>query len=243
MKNYIKIVFFLGFFQFTLAQGNNYSHCSSWNSFVPKVTFDKSFCLVSEFHFRRTKFLNDWEQFVFRSAVHFKQNQTCDFSLGYSYIQNYSFADYSISINVKEHNIWQQLQLNHVEGQINFKHRFRLEERFIDNVLKLSYKEDVIKGQNYCNRFRYRFTIELPILKIYKTKKISVKIFDEIFVNLKKGIRPISINQNWLYVGLGYPVTSKMALGIGYQHIGLNSNANTFIANHILQTTMSYTVH
>lgn len=243
MKNScIALLLILTFTQVS-AQVQKASHSSSWNSFIPKVKIDNSFYIASEFHFRRTNFLKDWEQFIIRPAIHFKKNETYDFALGYSYIRNYLFSDFSIPINANEHNIWQQVQLSHAQGKINFKHRFRLEERFIDQIVTVSNGGYKIDGNKYNNRFRYRFTLTRPILKITENKSVSIKVFDEIFMNLEDGIRPKSFNQNWFYIGLDYPITYRVVLGMGYHNIGLQGNNDTFITNHILQTTVSYNLN
>lgn len=245
MKNHIQIVLLLFAINLVNAQEQKFTHYSSWSSFVPKVNINSTFYISSEFHFRRTNFLKDWEQLIIRPSVHFIPNKTCDFSFGYSFIRNYSFSDYSIPINANEHNIWQQVQLNHSHKKLNFKHRFRLEERFIDKILQSINGVNSINGTNYKNRLRYRFALARPIIKINNSKNISIKIFDELFINLEDGIRPKSLNQNWFYVGLDYPLTSKIGLGIGYHNIGLNSsnNNNTFTTNHILQTTVTYSIN
>ena len=243
MRKYIKIVLLFCVIQLVNAQEQKVSHSSSWNSFVPKVKIDSSFFVTSEFHFRRTNFLKDWEQFVIRPAIHFKNNKAYDFALGYSYIRNYSFAYFSSPINSNEHNIWQQVQLNHWQGKINFTHRFRLEERFIDNIEQNIDGSYSIYGDNYSNRFRYRITLSRPIIKIKEEKIVYMKIFNEFFINMEEGIRPKSFNQNWFYVGVGYPITSKLNLDIGYHNIGLKSGSDRFITNNILQTTISYTIN
>ncbi len=226
-------------FNLVCAQETKNSHYSSWNSIVPKMTFNKSFYIKSEFHFRRTNFLKDWEQLMIRPSVHYKPDEIYDFSLGYSYIRNYSFSDFSTPINANEYNIWEEVQLSHAGKRLKFKHRFRLEERFIDKIVQPSVGVYSIKGTSYNNRFRYRFTLTRPLIKLSGTKSISLQIFDELFINLDKGIRPKSFNQNWFYLGLGYPITSKIRMGMGYHNIGLKSGNNRLITNHILQTTVS----
>lgn len=243
MKNKIQIVLLLCAINLVNAQEKKFTHHSSWNGIILKVKIDSTFYVSSEFHFRRTNFLKDREQFIGRPSVHFTPNKTYDFALGYSYIRNYSFSDYSNPINANEHNIWQQVQLNHTHKKLNFKHRFRLEEIFIDKIVQSINGVNSINGSNYKNRFRYRFTLTKPIMKVFENKKIYVKIFDEFFINLQDGIRPKSLNQNWFYIGLDYPLANKIGFGIGYHNIGLNSSNNTFITNHILQTTVTYSVN
>ncbi|MFT5926662.1 MAG: hypothetical protein ACI9WL_001411 [Rubritalea sp.] len=243
MKNYIKIMLLLCAVHRSNAQEQNLSHSSSWNSFIPTVKIDNSFYVTTEFHFRRTHFLQDWEQFIARPAIHFKKNDTYDFALGYSYIRNYAFSDFTIPIDANEHNLWQQVQLNHAQDKIKFKHRFRLEERFIDKIATDSTGNSDTDGTTCNHRFRYRFTLTRPILKISDTQSIFIELFDELFINLEEGTRPKSFNQNWIYAGLGYPITSKIGLGIGYHNIGLKGGTNTFITNHMVQTTLTYVMN
>jgi len=243
MKKIISILFLLSVVNTINGQEIKKEHSSSWNSIIPKVKLNEHWYLASEFHFRRTNFLQDWEQIIVRPSVHYKPNTTYDFSIGYSYIKNYAFSDFSNPINANEHNIWQQIALSHSSGKIKFIHRFRLEERFIDNIIIPSEGNYAIDGTNYKNRFRYRVTLKRPILKVKDKKYISLKIFDELWMNLNKGIRPKNFNQNWFYVGLDYPLDKQFTLSMGYHNIGLKGNSNTFITNHILQTTVSYAIN
>ena len=243
MKKIIGIFFLLSVVNTINGQEIKKDHSSSWNSIMTKMELSEHWQLVCEFHFRRTNFLQDWEQVIARPSVHYKPNTTYDFSIGYSYIKNFAFSEFSNPINTNEHNLWQQVALNHSSGKIKFNHRFRFEERFVDNIIEPSIASYIIDGTSYKNRFRYRFTLKRPIIKVKENTFISVKIFDEIFINQDKGICPKSFNQNWFYVGLDYPLNKHFTLGIGYHNIGLKGIGNTFITNTILQTTVGYTIN
>lgn len=217
-------------------------HSSFWNTILTDVNLNDDWYLLSEFHFRRTNFLNDWEQIILRPSFHYKPNTTYDFSFGYSYIKNYTFSDFSSPINANEHNIWQQIGLSHSHKKLKFNHRFRLEERFIDKIISSSEELFTVDGTNYNNRFRYRITLNRPLFKM-KEASISLVVFDEIWLNLDKGIRPKSFNQNWFYTGVDYPLNKHFTLGMGYQNIALQGNEDIFITNHLLQTTVSYSIN
>jgi hypothetical protein len=135
------------------------------------------------------------------------------------------------------------VKLNQAQDKIKFKQRFRLEEGFTDKIATDSTGNSDTDGTTYNHRFRYRFTLTRPILKISDTQSIFIELFDELFINLEEGTRPKSFNQNWIYAGLGYPITSKIGLGIGYHNIGLKSGTNTFITNRMLQTTLTYVMN
>lgn len=242
-KIYISLILIFGSILSNTAQENDsHSLLSSWNSITPKVSINDQFYAKSEFHVRRTNVLKIWEQLVLRPSMHYKLNSTYDFSVGYSFLRNYAFSEFSVPINVNEHNVWEQVALSHKEGQFGFNHRFRFEQRFIDNIISQTNGNFSINGTSYANRFRYRFTILRPIFKLNEGKFVSFKFFDEIFLSLDHGLEPINLNQNWLYLGLTAPITRKISMALGYQHIGLTNGNEVFISDEIIATSLSLTL-
>ena len=240
MKNNILLLVLLAVFGTTNAQeATNFSHFSSWNSFTPKVNLSEQFYAKSEFHIRRTNFLAVWEQFLARPSIHYKPNDTFDFAIGYSFLRNYSYSDFSIPINANEHNIWEQVALSHKEAVYGFNHRFRFEQRFIDNIITTVNGDFGIDGTNYANRFRYRFSVSRPLFKIVEGKKVSINFFDEIFLSLDDGLEPTALNQNWVYLGFSVPIRINISFGLGYHHIGLNSSNEVFVSEEILAASIS----
>ncbi len=202
---------------------------SSWNSVILDYTINNKVYIKNEAHFRRTNFLKNWQQLLIRPSVHYKYNDAVDLSVGYSFSKNFRE-----NYNFNENNVWEQVILSHISGKSKFKHRFRLEQRFIDQVFELP------NGTDFKMRFRYRFTWGMPLLKIINNKKISITVFDEIWLNTNLGIVPKSLNQNWFYVGLSYPILKNTSLGLGYMNDYLPTGLNHFKSNHILQTTLKY---
>jgi len=181
MKKITFLLFLIISINTICAQEVKNNHHSSWNSIIPKINLTEQWHFTSEFHFRRTNFLTDWEQFIVRPSIHYKPSNAYDFAIGYSYIQNYTYSDFRIPINANEHNVWQEITLKHESEKLKFDHRFRLEERFIDKIIQSLTGTYTIDGTNYNNRFRYRLTLTRPIIKIEEEKFIFIKIFDEFF--------------------------------------------------------------
>lgn len=229
------ICFFLFIPLFMMAQTQE--KYSSWSSLIIDYKLSDNFYLKNEAHFRRTKFLSAWQQILLRPSFHYKYNETVDFAVGYTYSRNYRNTR-----NFNENDAWEQMQLSHKSNKSSFKHRFRLEQRFIEKVVQTPNGNYDIEGINFKMRFRYRFTWSMPLFKITEGKSIGITAFDEIWLNTDKGIVPKQINQNWFYAGLSYPLFKKASIGIGFLDafapVG-NSNHN-FINNNILQTTIKY---
>jgi hypothetical protein len=208
---------------------------SSWNSVILDYTISNNIYIKNETHFRRTNFLKDWQQLLIRPSVHYKHNETLDFSVGYSFAKNFS-----PSYNFNENNVWEQIVLSHTSGQSKFKHRFRFEQRFIDQIVQGVNADFTKDGTDFKMRFRYRFTWGMPLFKITENKKINATAFNEIWLNTNSGIVPKSLNQNWFYAGLSYPIFKNTSLGFGYMNDYASIGNNHFKSNHILQTTLKY---
>lgn len=130
--------------------------------------------------------------------------------------------------------------LIHRVDKSTFKHRFRLEQRFVQQAAQLPNSSFGVGDTDFKMRFRYRFTWGMPLFKIKENKNISITAFDEFFLNTNKGIVPRSINQNWFYAGLSYPDFKNASVGIGYMNAYAPKGNNAFASNHILQTTLKY---
>lgn len=209
---------------------------SSWNTVLLKYELSPKFYIFNETHFRRTDFLSNWQQFIERPSLHYNLNSTIEFSAGYSYIKNYRGT-----LDFSENNIWEQVTLSHNSGKINFSHRFRYEQRFIQQVEQTENGDFTTNGSEHTNRFRYRITTSFPLFSITGNKKLSGIVFDEIWLNQDQGIVPRSLNQNWLYVGVSYPIFSNANLDLGYMSAYAPLGGDLYTSNHILQTTFKYT--
>ena len=109
---------------------------SSWNTIDVLRKISNKWSVNTEFNFRRTNFLRDWEQFIIRPFVHYKFENDLDIAIGYSYIKNYNHSEYSTPIDVIENNIFQQLTIKHKFSRFSFEHRLRFEERFQQNIVE-----------------------------------------------------------------------------------------------------------
>lgn len=208
---------------------------SSWSSIILDYKLNHKFYVKNEAHYRRTKFLKDWQQLLIRPSVHYKYNNTLEFSAGYSYAKNFG-----VSYDINENNVWEQVLLSHTSGKSKFKHRFRFEQRFIDQLVEIDNGVFTKVNDDFKMRFRYRFTWGMPLVKVSKNKHIDIAVFDEVWLNTDSGIVPKSLNQNWFYVGVSYPILKKASLGIGYMNDYVPLNDDSFKSNHILQTTLKY---
>ena len=81
------------------------THYSSWNTIDINKKLNEKWSVNTEFNFRRTNFLTDWEQFIIRPFVHYTFENDLDIAVGYSYIRNYNYSEFSTPIDAVENNI------------------------------------------------------------------------------------------------------------------------------------------
>lgn len=128
-----------------------------------------------------------------------------------------------------EHRIWQQLLLRQSLNRISVEHRYRLEQRFIENYTS--------GKSNFENRLRYRLQVVLPleILASYLSR-INLVGYNELFLNLGKEVPAKIFDRNRLYGALAFDLNSRMNIQAGYlyQYIKVADKFSP-IVNHNLQ--------
>ena len=219
------------------AQQEQFEHSSSWNTLAVKADINENWFVKSEFNFRRTNFLQDWEQIVLRPSIQHKVNPLITVGVGYTFIQNYSYSEFSPPINNREDNLWQQLFIKQPFHLFTLSHRVRFEERFQDKIVTIDGHAE-ITGINYSNRLRYRFIAEVPI---FRKPKISVMAYDEVFLNFEKSLQPKRLDQNWMFIGLRLQENEHIKITSGYHHIDI-PRTEIVINNYIWETSVMFTL-
>ena len=134
------------------------------------------------------------------------------FSIGYSFIQNYPYGKYPLKGDKPEHNIWEQVTVNQLLGNIKISHRYRLEQRFHSsyNLNKMEYDFSQI---THSNRFRYKITIKHPI-----GWKYFAQAFCELWIASDSHLNNTSFDRNWIYAGLGRRFDNGLSVQVAYLH-------------------------
>lgn len=211
---------------------------NTWWTNVNKYDLSDKFFLTSEIHVRRTNGLKYWQQFLFRPGINYKVNQNVSLSVGYTFIQSYPYGEQPLPMQMPENNVWEQVAVSQKIGKVKLNHRYRLEHRFIGNVTTNNADLMVIDGTTYEQRFRYRLTGSFPIAK---EGRWFAKWFDEIWINMADNFMPLSMNQNWLYGGIGYKFSERGVLELGYMsQLIRKGDGIHYESNPTLQATIAY---
>lgn len=218
-------------------------HKALWVTMLNKISFTDHFFFANEFHLRRANLGGIPQQILERPSLNYQLANFVTASVGYSFIQNDPYSIFSPPTPTIEHNVWEQFELKHKIKHLVFKHRYRLEQRFINRVVSIdSSNIHYTDGFQFRHRFRYRLTATYTF-KPFKNKsqKLFIHVFDELFLGLStQGIAARLFNQNWIYLGIGYGFNKYGHIELGYMNQNLQRNSSNFEDNHIIQVTFRY---
>lgn len=217
-----------------------------WYNVFGTFTLDNRWSVHTEYQWRRTDVVENWQQSLLRVGVNYHLNPRVLFRVGYGWIETFPYGEIPINTYGKdftEHRIFQMAQLSHREGLANLSHRFMLEQRFVGSYGS----SDASKEDRYpmLNRLRYMFRVQVPLKgKEIKSKTPYVLVYDELFVGFGKNVQANIYDQNRLGVLLGYRFSDHVGLNAGYlyQNVQLGrqiNQQNVFQNNHGIIVNLS----
>jgi hypothetical protein len=188
-----------------------------WTSFNSNIKLHNSYGLTIDGQFRFAEFGNMQHQL--RAGFEVYLSKKFSFvPLHYSYIWNYQYGKQPASFANNEHRIGQQITFKNNFSRLNFNHRLRFEERFIQ-VHNKNISGEVING-GYTNtqfRVRYRAMVNIPLNhQTITAKTLYLSIWDEIFISRGQIITYNDPDQNRIFAGPGYQVSKDLAIQAGF---------------------------
>ena len=204
MKNQLLIILFLINIFSVKSQDNN---IGNWLIYFGNKDLNSSFNWHHEIQYRNYNILGELEQLLVRTGLGYNVNENNNILLGYGFIDSRNKAIESNEIlKVNEHRIYQQFISKQVIGKIKIQHRYRFEQRFIEDDFKL--------------RYRYFLSLNIPLLKT--NKKYYISAYNEIFIDASQ---ENSFDRNRIYGGLGYKLNSNIKLELGYMNQLFNNSS------------------
>lgn len=178
------------------------SNLGNWLIYIGSKKINSKWNIHNEVQYRNYNAIGDLEQLLLRTGVGYNLDESNNVLLGYGYILSENYiedADNKISVN--EHRIFQQYTSKQNVGKVKLSHRYRFEQRFVENDFKL--------------RFRYFLSLNIP----FKSNESGVSplylsAYNEIFLNSKSSI----FDRNRVYGGLGYTVSENIRIELGYMN-------------------------
>lgn len=216
---------------------------NSWWTYSGNHKLTEKIGLHTEYQFRRNNFIDEWQQSLMRVGVDYYLPNKASVTAGYGWIVSYPYGEQPINATFTEHRIWQQFILQEQLGRFYFHHRFRLEQRFLENVAS---NNGVVSsdGYRFRQRGRYRFLVTVPLTKkTLEDNTLFLAAYDEPFLGFGKGIKTNILDQNRAYIGLGWRFNKNVNVQLGYLNHRVNKSDGLHIENnHTLVVGLTYNI-
>lgn len=212
-----KILIFISFFSssFLISQVNE-NQLGSWYMYFFNHKFENSnWGIQGDIQHRDWAILGDREQLMLRSGITYTpKNSGVMFTLGFANITTGDFGDSDDTFN--ENRLYQEALFSQKLGNRFFiTHRFRYEQRFVEN-------------QDFRTRYRYNIFVNIP----FNSKELSPKtiygaFYNELFINGETAIGNNNsvdfFDRNRAYMGLGYVLNKTIRFQLGVMKQTTNS--------------------
>ena len=204
-----------------------------WIAYIGDNKLNKYIGIHSEAQLRNYFIKHTTESLVLRTGLNVYIKPYAMGTVGYAYVYNNPSESYVNAARVSEHRTWQQLILRQKSRAIFMEHRYRLEQRFLENLSNGTSRID--------HRMRYRFQTLLPLYSITPhLRHFFVALNDEIMINFSNNPSKL-FDRNRFFVGIGFQVSPKLNFQLGYMNqFAQVIGKPTAHIDHILQFGISY---
>lgn len=208
------LLFFLSAINFFSQVDEN--QMGAWYMYFFNHKFENSnWGIQGDIQHRDWAILGDQEQLMLRAGITFTpENSGVMFTLGFANITTGDFGDSDATFN--ENRLYQEALFSQKLGnRFLITHRFRYEQRFVDN-------------QDFRTRYRYNLFINIPFnSKELSPKTIYAAFYNELFVNGEQSVGNTNsvafFDRNRTYLGLGYVLNNTVRFQAGIMKQTTNS--------------------
>ena len=194
----------------------------SWWMYFGTHHLNEKFSIHYETQLRHYEIGNNFFQLLPRVGLNYKIDDNSMVTAGYAWIPTQTSMGEGFDGDlVTENRIWQQFIFRNKINNIKFRHRYRLEQRWIKSQYHLN-QINPVSNTTYKNRARYMLSAKIPLSK-KEDFPFFLFIYDEVFLNIDDN----PFNQNRLYGALGFQVNKNMNIQAGYlRHRNGDANLN-----------------
>ncbi|ANF52091.1 hypothetical protein A0O34_16900 [Chryseobacterium glaciei] len=200
----MKILKSLALIIFTLGAAKSFAQKSdlgAWYMYFGNNKISKKLNFHNEIQYRNFDGIGDLEQLLIRTGIGYDLTENNNnVLLGYGFILSQPYVNGEKKENI-EHRIFQQYITKQKFGRFYLQHRYRLEERFLQDDFRM--------------RFRYMLGLNIPINnKEMLPKTFYGSVYNEIFLNLNSP----TFDRNRVYGALGYVINKNLRIEAGYMN-------------------------
>lgn len=194
----LTLFFFISISAYSFAQDNS---LGAWYMYFGNNKISKKLNFHNEIQYRNFDGIGDLEQLLIRTGIGYDLTENNNnILLGYGFILSQPYVKGEKSENI-EHRIFQQYITKQKFGRLNLQHRYRLEERFLQDDFRM--------------RFRYLLGLNIPVTnKEMLPKTLYISAYNEIFLHLDSPV----FDRNRVYGALGFVINKNMRIEAGYMN-------------------------
>mgnify|MGYP006249370529 FL=1 len=208
----------------------NEDKLGAWYMYFYNTSFNKGqWGVQGDIQNRNFNSFGDLEQLLLRSGLTYKpQNTNIKFTLGYGHITTGTYGDTESTTH--ESRIYQEALYPVKFGKRFFtNHRFRYEQRFIEN-------------QDFRTRYRYNLFLNIPLNRdIMDKNTLYLAFYNELFINGERNIgnnkKVEFFDRNRLYTALGYFIKKQLKV-----QLGMMTQVTNIIEKNQLQISIHKTI-
>ena len=185
------------------------SDLGNWWIYLGDKTINSKFNWHHEVQYRNYNFIGDTEQLLLRTGIGYNLSpRNNNLLLGYGFIQSEPYQEGAgRKLRIDEHRIYQQFIHKQLLSGISLQHRFRFEQRFIEQDFKM--------------RFRYFVAMNMPLTnKELIDQTLYISAYNEVFLNTAESL----FDRNRIYAGIGYKFTKHLRSEIGLMNQSTSSS-------------------
>jgi hypothetical protein len=195
-KVYLLIISFF-FITISLSQ----SDFGAWYMSFNNVNLGEKWQIQNDIQYRSFNAGTDMEQLMLRGGIGYNlSDKNNNLLLGYAFIRSGELGteDQNLENHFNEHRIYQQFITKQSFGRFYFSHRYRLEERFLNDDFKV--------------RFRYFLNLKVAITNKELVKNtFYFSMYNEIFINGQGTL----YDRNRLYGAFGFQISDSFRVDLG----------------------------
>jgi hypothetical protein len=201
IKNIFLLVLIAIFFAPKISNAQD-SSLGNWLIYIGNKKIDEKWNIHNEVQYRNYNAAGDLEQLLLRTGLGYNVTNNSNILLGYGYILSENYIDDTDDkVTVNEHRIFQQFTTKQNIGKVGLSHRYRFEQRFVEDDFKL--------------RLRYFLGVNIPLqYKEDGKNPLYLSMYNEIFLNTKSSV----FDRNRVYGGIGYKFSKNLKLELGYMN-------------------------
>ena len=213
-----------------------------WAMYVGTHKLTDKFSLMTEYQWRRADGFKSWQQSLLRFGLEYNVNPNVSVMAGYAWVKSFPYGEQPILHEFDENRIFEQVNLKSKIGNVEVQHRYRLEQRFMEQYANDASNNIIQADPVFRNRLRYRAMAIIPLSRKELTDQtLFMNVNDEVFLGFGSGIGKNIMDQNRFIAALGWRFDKNFNVQVGYlNQFVVKTDGLKMERNHTLWISTTY---